>query len=600
MVTRTLVTTAEEQTWPISKDVPVLFLGEWCKRYNRKKKWEKLNSKVAIFHWDDRKKLYEDYQYIDTLYESLLAELSQKLNQIHSTEYSLRYWRIIVGPWLGFFIQMLFDRWSMLSESIEKKECKNCIILERDPIMAIPNSMEHFLKLCIADFWNEAIYGELLEKYFSKLIKIEKITPLNKNKNENNNQQIGWMDELKQKLKKFVFRVSEIFPNECDYFFISSYLPLKFDLLLQVRLRQFPRMWRAKKIPLLKPDMKKRQWQLDCNEINISSFEVVVRNLIPLHIPTCYLEGYDPLVKILDLMPWPKNPKLIFTSNSFISDDIFKAWAAKKVEKNIPLVIGQHGGNFGMNPFSFQEEHQIKIATKWLSWGWSDFSRPKITPIAMLKNLEISVTYNPNGGALMVEMTSPRYSYHLYAGPIAGQWIEYFDDQNIFLNALPDRLREKVVLRLDHNDYGWDQNNRWKEKMPEINIDSSNLSISKLVEKNRLYISTYNATTYLESLTWNIPTIIFWSPKYWEIKDNVKPYFELLQSVGIFHETPESAAKQMIMVWDNISDWWESDEVQSARKIFCNQFALIPSKPMSGLESLIEDIANTSDVSSTT
>ena len=38
MVNRLLVTTALEETWDTKK--PMLFLGEWCKLYNRKKYWE--------------------------------------------------------------------------------------------------------------------------------------------------------------------------------------------------------------------------------------------------------------------------------------------------------------------------------------------------------------------------------------------------------------------------------------------------------------------------------------------------------------------------------------------------------------------------------
>ena len=120
MVDITLITTADERTWPKGEGESVLFLGEWCKRYSRKKKWEKLNSIVAPYHWDDRKMLSKDYQYLLKLHEDLLIDLSCKLNQIHSVEHSLRYWRILIGPWLGYFVQMLFDRWSMLNQSIEK------------------------------------------------------------------------------------------------------------------------------------------------------------------------------------------------------------------------------------------------------------------------------------------------------------------------------------------------------------------------------------------------------------------------------------------------------------------------------------------------
>jgi len=39
--------------------------------------------------------------------------------------------------------------------------------------------------------------------------------------------------------------------------------------------------------------------------------------MIPQHIPTDYLEGYNKLLAKAKMLKWPKNPKAIFTSNSY-------------------------------------------------------------------------------------------------------------------------------------------------------------------------------------------------------------------------------------------------------------------------------------------
>jgi putative transferase (TIGR04331 family) len=114
-----------------------------------------------------------------------------------------------------------------------------------------------------------------------------------------------------------------------------------------------------------------------------------------------------------------------------------------------------------------------------------------------------------------------------------------------------------------------------------------------LIKKSRLYISTYNATTYLESLAWNIPTIIFWNPSHWELNEDAEFYIGLLKSVGIFHDTPESAAEQMIKVWDDISTWWGSEEVQNARQEFCKYYSSSSEKPLDQLRSIFSQIEST-------
>jgi putative transferase (TIGR04331 family) len=193
--------------------------------------------------------------------------------------------------------------------------------------------------------------------------------------------------------------------------------------------------------------------------------------------------------------------------------------------------------------------------------------------------------------ALMVEMAIPRYSYHMYAVPVAGQWLSYFEDQCRFISALPESLRQQVLVRLNMNDFGWCQKDRWMKHFPNIKLETGQKPLHNLIKKSRLYISTYNATTFLESLSWNMPTIMFWNPNHWELKDDAVPYFDILKSVNILHETPEVAAKHMEAVWGDIPAWWESDELQKTRKYFCERYSHTPEKPIDKLEMIFRNIA---------
>jgi hypothetical protein len=153
-------------------------------------------------------------------------------------------------------------------------------------------------------------------------------------------------------------------------------------------------------------------------------------------------------------------------------------------------------------------------------------------------------------------------------------------------------LRDKLVIRLFPHEFGWCQSQRWLDRFPTIALENGIQSMASLAEKSRISISTYNATTYLESMSLNFPTIMFWNPNHWELRDSAQPYFEKLKSVGIFHETPESAARQMAQVWDDVSGWWQSAAVQTVRKEFCVQYAHIPEKPLDGMKSLFRTMAD--------
>jgi len=98
------------------------------------------------------------------------------------------------------------------------------------------------------------------------------------------------------------------------------------------------------------------------------------------------------------------------------------------------------------------------------------------------------------------------------------------------------------------------------------------MNISNQIRKSRIFVSTYNATTYLESFSMNIPTIIYWNVNHWELNNSAIPYFEALKRVGIFHATPESAALHINAIWDDVPKWWNSIEVRDAVEKFKNQF----------------------------
>lgn len=585
---RFLITTADEQTWP--EDKPVLFLGEWCRLYDRRSVWQRLDAEVVPYHWDDRQKLHRDYLHLRDLHEELLREMTAALGDIHGVEHSPRYWRILIGPWLGYFVQMLFDRWAMIERAVNEYDIDGVRVLETRPEDIVPGDMDHFIELFLDDPWNEAIYGQLLESYSS--ISIERV-PNEVKMNGGASREVTSVS-LKERLKRGVIsvksRVSGVLKRNDEAFFISTYLPTKEDMRLQWSFGQIPKVWLPFPTPRVSIDWTKRSWRL--GRSGHKGFSAIVREMIPKHIPTLYLEGYGELQRRCSSLPWPTKPKFIFTSNAFSSDDIFKAWAAEKVEAGKPLLVGQHGGNYGVALWSFGEEHQCAISDAWLSWGWESEGNKKVRPVGNIKAVGRRMDWNREGCALMVEMAIPRYSYHMYSVPVASQWLDYFEEQSRFVSTLPDDLQGQLLVRLYSSDCGWCQKQRWQDRFPQIRLDDGALPMESLVSKARLYIATYNTTVFLESLGMNIPTIMFWNPAHWELRADAIPYFDALKEVGIFHETPEAAAMKMAEVWGDVSGWWKRAEVQEAREYFCHRYSRTIDDPIHALKKSMTSIVD--------
>ena len=88
-----------------------IILGAWCYNIELDKNIDKNSFKVIPYHWDDREKLKKDYKLINLLFEAYLDRFANELNNYHKVNFSKRFWRILIGPWLGSILCIIFDKW---------------------------------------------------------------------------------------------------------------------------------------------------------------------------------------------------------------------------------------------------------------------------------------------------------------------------------------------------------------------------------------------------------------------------------------------------------------------------------------------------------
>ena len=564
---RLLVTTALEETWGDGE--PALFLGEWCRLHSRENHWSKMDAEVLPYHWDDREKLYADYQYLQEFYERLLRDLSAQLNQIHSVDHDLRYWRILIGPWLGIFTPKLLDSWISIHLAQTQYDLSGTVVLVGQEEALIPNDMDEFLSFFVGDEWNHQLYSSILQGFTSvpcvKQVRLKRDMALKMVPAK------SWKRKFKRAIVGCYSSVASLLTRDRDAFFLNTYLSFFDEMRLCKRLKKVPQFWPLVSAFRAVVNKDQRKWVI-AGEPH-SDFEACARALIPQHIPVAYLEGYSQLTEQIVGLPWPRKPKFIWTSNSHISNDVFKAWAAEKAEHGFPLVIGQHGGHYGVGLWSFNEDHELAISDYYLSWGWTKENQPKIKPVGQLKENQLLKVPNSKKQRLaLVTCTVPSYSYPTRSFAVAGQYLEYLNDQYTFIENLPNHIVEKLTVRLVPHDYNWDQATRWRDHFPALHLDDGQFPINDLISRCRICIVTYNATAFLELFSKNVPTVIYWNPNHWELRDSAIPYFENLKQVGIFHETPESAARHVAEVWNGVGLWWDNPTVQNVLKSFKERY----------------------------
>jgi len=130
-----------------------------------------------------------------------------------------------------------------------------------------------------------------------------------------------------------------------------------------------------------------------------------------------------------------------------------------------------------------------------------------------------------------------------------------------------------IIYRNYPHEYGHATLERISERFPEIRWDDGR-PMKKRLKHSRIAIIDHCVTTFLETLTANVPTVLFWDPQRWEVREEAEPYFESLRKVGILWNSPEAAAKKVAEIYDEPWSWWGSEAVQEVRNRFVDRYAL--------------------------
>jgi putative transferase (TIGR04331 family) len=592
---RYLITSADERTWRFHE--PVIFLGEWCRLYDRRHIWQNMiYAIVAEPYGISSAKKDDDFSEVKALEEKLFPEFCKILNEHQNTFHSKRFWQILLGHWFRNILNLLLNRTNTLKKCFELYEISGTTVYTNNDYSLAPFDTASFHSACGDDRWNNLLYSRIinfLDVDFPKEFLEDKynsnIDTRYKSKILTNHQSI------KKNILYWLFnkynQISRIFLKDEDAFIINSYLPRLMEFKLELALKQFPQMWvlQHKNPDLLKiikaPDKLLRE-KLTNKFLYKSEygFENIVRSLLFELLPICYLEGFKDLKEIANKLPWPKSPKFIFTSNNFHSDEVFKIWTAYKIELAVKYYVGQHGQNYGTLK-NYSPTIEETTADKFINWGFKE-ELPKNIPAFIFNTVGKKKNYNSKGGLLLVEVCSP-YRYETW--DTESGFIEYFNDQIEFIKMLAKDPKKKLTIRLHNSsqNFRWSENKRFFDFDPSLNVDRGSVSMDKLISKNRLVVYSYNSTGFLETMSQNTPTLVFWQNGLNDLENNVISNYQALIDLGIIHLSAKSAAVKVNDIWNDVEGWWRQSSIQKGRKKFCELYAKTSRHPLRELKKIL-------------
>ena len=584
---RYLITTDDERTWKF--DRPVVFLGEWCRVFDRKHVWQDMDAVVAAPYGLGLAKKDSDHAEARTLEENLFPVLCDALNQYHGVMHSELFWRIVLGHWLRRYVDVMLNRVKTLKYCLQTYQITGTTAYGIDGYsLATPDSYSAIWAFNNSR-WNNTLTVRILDLMGQARIPVEFIEGCASSGFRF--EVLATTPTLKRKILRWgyqqVGKLASCLVRDNDAFIINSYLDKKEEVKLQLALGQCPQLWVFPKLEISeKPDSLLRESlasQVESNSNN-SLGDILTAMVFEL-LPVCYLEGFAHLNKLAKKQNWPKNPKFIFTSNNFDTDEVFKRWTAKKVESGITYIIGQHGNNYGTYRYMYPSIEE-STAHKYLTWGWTD-GLPQHTPAFVFKTtVRKAEQYKLQDGLLLIEL---HLNHRSSTWDDTAEFENYFEEQQCFIGGLVTDLKKHLTIRL-HPGYHYHkfcEETRWQAFDPSLRIDNGEVGIRDLVAQSRLVVHSYDSTCILETLSQNIPTLAFWQNGFDHLRESAKPYYQLLVDAGIVHLNPESVAQKVNEVWDDVDGWWSKSEVKEARSRFCERYARVSQNRVRELKQIL-------------
>ena len=584
-----LITTADERTWDSEKKS--LFLGEWCRLYSRREKWERMDALVAPPYGIEAEQKERDLAYSTQLFHQLLGDMAHALNEFHKTNHSVRYWNILLGYWLMRTITTVLNRYKNLEAVLQNYQISYTAFFDDTKYSLAPkNTLDAVLA------WNDDIWNNIFSAKILSFMEVKLESKIISHSSEcfvlGKEWKRSGQKNSKKELVAFARKLAPLLSRPSDAFIINSYLNKKEELKLQSSLGQVPQSWQSPPLEETPVNPAERR-KFIIKGATSNRYELFLRQIMTDLIPTCYLEGYPELCKISQSLNWPKKPKFIYTANNFDFDEIFKTWTGQKVEEGVPYFVGQHGNNYGTHYFFGNQTWPDRSASdKFFSWGWTD-NTEKVMPAFNFKlGKETTRPFDPQGGLLLIEKLSP---HRMFTQDNYYEYNQYQEEQFNFVEALPVEIQQKLTVKPHsaYKSFRWSDEQRWKDRAPHIFFQTDNTNLWHLTSQSRLIVHSYDSTGILENLTLNIPTICFWSGGHDHLLPQARSYYQLLQEAKIFFATPEEAAEFVTANWETIELWWKDSKVQNARLAFCRMYSRSESSPVEAMKKLFYQALNT-------
>ena len=299
--------------------------------------------------------------------------------------------------------------------------------------------------------------------------------------------------------------------------------------------------------------------------------------------PWSLTEGFGATLERAYSLGFARNLSVIFTSNSFDTDDEIKVHLVEALP-SAAYVVGQHRNNYGISKTT-EICPERNASDLFLSWGWGG-EAGDIHAFGQIKPaLKGKHPRNVRGVTIFLR---DEYGLRLQADmhELNRRYFKRIEQLCSYLND----LQITTHLRLHTSTSSSTKNFLEKaiEKMPFVAISGDRPSMRKLLASGMGIVFGYDSTGMLEVGTAGILFFLFAPDGLGLVRQEYRANYDSLRSAGLLSEDPDKAA-QLISIWLSATPLERKTQLE-ALKTFTKGIARSPKNKLRELRKILKNV----------
>ena len=562
------------------------------KKNNELKKFSSI--RAIPYRHQSKVDLIEDSKFVDKKYEKYISILSKRLDEIHDSRHKSDFWKKSLSMAFIRYITTFYDIYKKCEIHFNVKEY-DCNILSEKSYYIPYDFEEHRDRFQNSDLGIEQIFSIYIKLYYPEIFKEVDVFEQNMVAISENESMISRRDNLIRISRKYLKKIAKLTPQKV-YLKIRSIIKYRAKcnikeiqigicgtcfsqknlntLINKSNYRIFPIVLDVKKnISVNSIDWQKREF-LASEEKDFDNFDKFFFTSLKYCFPKVFVENFKDIEKNCEKFFKPYKKLKYIVSEIWISNTLLSIYLAINQAKEIKHITNEH--NALTYPYvGSYIQHVAELSDIFVSLGWYD---PEI------KNMLKGASLFPYNAGIMLKKQY-KILYVSCVSPVKmAHYVSHYgtDEENShrhldFVSSYMRNLKKNTLKELTYRAYpetsikllAYDKEYFLRRYLKNIgSLSDTTESATTQMRRAGLVIIDYVSTSHLESLSMNIPTVFFWNPDSYYLRDEYSDFFKSLLDVGICQSDPVKAAQFVESIKDDPDKWWFSEETQKGKNEF--------------------------------